>query len=123
MSTRGWVVHAAAPHAALRPFLPSRPRGRTVVIGAGKASAQMAGALENLLDWPLEGTVVTRYGYGKECRTIRILEAAHPVPDENGLAASRQLFDQVRGLTPDDLVIALVSGGGSAPSALPARRP
>jgi glycerate 2-kinase len=108
------AVHAAAPQAALRPFLPPRPKGRTVVIGAGKASAQLAEALEALIDWPLEGTVVTRYGYGAHCRTIRIIEAAHPVPDENGLAASRQLFDQVRGLTPDDLVIALISGGGSA---------
>ncbi|CAG0910497.1 unnamed protein product, partial [Cyprideis torosa] len=94
--------------------LPARPAGRTVVIGAGKGSAQMAAALEELWDRPLEGVVVTRYGYGASCRAIRVLEAAHPVPDAAGLKASNALLQAVRGLSSDDLVIALISGGGSA---------
>src|SRR5690606_7903830 len=107
-------VSAADPERAIRDFLPARPRGRTIVIGAGKASAQMAAAFENAWDGPLEGVVVTRYGYGAACRRIDVIEAAHPVPDEAGLAASKRLFDAVTGLTSDDLVVALVSGGGSA---------
>ena len=74
----------------------------------------MAAALENAWDGPLEGVVVTRYGYGAPCRRIHVIEAAHPVPDEAGLAASQRLMDTVKGLTEDDLVIALISGGGSA---------
>ena len=90
------------------------PKGRTIVIGAGKGTAQMAAALEKAWDGPLEGVVVTRYGYGAPCQRIRVIEAAHPVPDEAGLAASRTLLEQVAGLGADDLVIALISGGGSA---------
>lgn len=108
------AVAAADPEKALAAHLPPRPSGRTVIVGAGKGSAQMAAALERLWDGPLEGVVVTRYGYGCPTRTIRVLEAAHPVPDAAGLAATAALFDAVRGLGPDDLVIALVSGGGSA---------
>lgn len=108
------AVAAADPSRALAAHLPARPKGRTVVIGAGKGAAQLAAAFETLWDGPLEGVVVTRYGYGCPTRAIRVLEAAHPVPDAAGLAASAALFDAVRGLGPDDLVVALVCGGGSA---------
>jgi hydroxypyruvate reductase len=108
------AVTAADPKAALARALPARPKGRTVVIGAGKGAAQMAAAFEELWAEPVEGVVVTRYGYAAPCRRIRVLEAAHPVPDEAGLAASAALLDAVSGLGPDDLVVALVCGGGSA---------
>lgn len=108
------AVVAADPEVVLRPFLPSPPAGRTVVVGAGKGVAQLARALEQAWDAPLSGIVVTRYGYGVECERIRVVEASHPVPDAAGLEATRLLFDAVAGLTPDDLVIALVCGGGSA---------
>jgi hydroxypyruvate reductase len=84
------------------------------VIGAGKGSAQMAAAFEKAWDGPIEGLVVTRYGYAAPCERIEIIEAAHPVPDAAGLEASRRLLDRVAGLTEDDLVVALISGGGSA---------
>ncbi|MEO4000519.1 glycerate kinase [Mesorhizobium sp. CAU 1732] len=108
------AVDAADPQRTIRDVLPQKPEGRTVVVGAGKGSAQMARALEQAWDGPLEGVVVTRYGYGCACERIEIIEAAHPVPDEAGLAASHRLFDAVSGLTENDLVIALISGGGSA---------
>jgi len=108
------AVAAADPELTIRKHLPAKPKGRTIVIGAGKGSAQMAAALEKAWDGPLEGVVVTRYGYGAPCQRIRVIEAAHPVPDEAGLAASRALLDRVAGLSADDLVIALISGGGSA---------
>ncbi|WP_306005138.1 glycerate kinase type-2 family protein [Aquicoccus porphyridii] len=114
------AVHAAEPGAAMRPFLPARPRGRVVVVGAGKGAAQMAAALEDLWDGPLEGVVVTRYGFGVPTRGIRVVEASHPVPDAAGLAATDALFAAVEGLTEDDLVIALITGGGSALLAGPA---
>ncbi len=95
------------------------PRGRALVIGAGKASAAMAKAVED--HWPgeLSGLVVTRYGYGVPCRHIEIAEAAHPVPDAAGLAAARRILDMVHGLSADDLVLCLISGGGSSLLALP----
>jgi len=108
------AIAAADPAAALAAHLPERPRGRMVVIGAGKGAAQLAQAFETLWDGPVEGVVVTRYGYAASCRQIRVLEAAHPVPDAAGLAASEALFAAVAGLGPDDLVVALVCGGGSA---------
>ncbi|MFN0115273.1 MAG: glycerate kinase [Paracoccaceae bacterium] len=108
------AVAAADPGKALASVLPARPRGKTVVIGAGKGAAQLAAAFEDLWDAPLSGVVVTRYGYGGPTRAIRVLEAAHPVPDEAGLAATQALFDAVAGLTADDLVVALTCGGGSA---------
>lgn len=108
------AVAAADPERTIRNFLPAKPRGRTIVIGAGKGSAQMARAFEKAWDGPLEGVVVTRYGYATPCERIEILEAAHPVPDAAGLEASGRLFEAVRGLTEDDLVVALISGGGSA---------
>ncbi|WP_022980148.1 glycerate kinase [Ideonella sp. B508-1] len=108
------AVAAAQPARCLAAHLPPPPRGRTVVVGAGKAAAAMAQALET--HWPgeLSGTVVTRYGYAVPCRRIEVLEAAHPVPDEAGLAATQRILQQVQGLGPEDLVIALISGGGSA---------
>lgn len=108
------AVAAADPERALAAHLPARPKGRTVVIGAGKGAAQLAAAFERLWDGPLEGVVVTRYGYACATRRIKVLEAAHPVPDAAGLAASDALFRAVRGLGPDDLVVALICGGGSA---------
>jgi glycerate 2-kinase len=108
------AVDAAAPELTIRAHLPQRPKGRTIVVGAGKGSAQMAAAFEKAWDGPIQGLVVTRYGYGAKCSRLTVLEAAHPVPDAAGLAASRRLLETVSGLTEDDLVIALVSGGGSA---------
>ncbi|MCR8547136.1 glycerate kinase [Salipiger sp. P9] len=108
------AVAAADPELALRSALPARPRGRTVVIGLGKGAAQLAAAFERLWDGPVEGVVVTRYGYATPCRSLRVMEAAHPVPDAAGLEASAALFDAVSGLTEEDLVVALVCGGGSA---------
>lgn len=108
------AVAAADPARALAAHLPEPPRGRTVVIGAGKGAAQLAAAFEALWDGPLQGVVVTRYGYACPTRAIRVIEAAHPVPDAAGLAASAALFDAVRGLGPDDLVVALICGGGSS---------
>nr|WP_010399568.1 glycerate kinase [Paracoccus sp. TRP] len=108
------AVAAADPETALAAHLPDRPRGRTVVVGAGKGAAQLAAAFERLWDAPVEGVVVTRYGYGCDTRNIRVIEAAHPVPDQAGLAATGVLFEAVRGLSKDDLVVALVCGGGSA---------
>ncbi len=110
------AVKAADPLNGIRKHLPQPPaNGRTVVIGAGKGAAQMAAALETVWTGPkLSGVVVTRYGYGCETRNIEIIEAAHPVPDDAGLGASRRLLDAVSGLTENDLVIALICGGGSA---------
>lgn len=113
------AVQAAQPEHCIPPFLPAPPRGRTVVIGAGKASAAMARTLEQ--HWPgeLSGLVVTRYGYAVPCARIDIVEAAHPVPDAAGLAAAGRLMERVQGLGADDLVICLISGGGSALLPLP----
>ena len=108
------AVAAAQPALCLPPHLPPRPKGRTIVIGAGKASAAMARALEDHWDGPLEGLVITRYGYEVPCRRIDIVQAAHPVPDAAGLAATQRVVGRVAGLTADDLVIALISGGGSS---------
>ena len=114
------AVAAAQPAHCLPPHLRARPKGRTIVIGAGKASAAMARALEDHWDGPLEGLVVTRYGYEVPCQRIEIASAAHPVPDAAGLQATQRIYQMVQGLTPDDLVIALVSGGGSSLLVAPA---
>lgn len=108
------AVTAADAKAALAPYIPARPNGRTIVIGAGKGAAQLAAAFEELWDAPVEGVVVTRYGYACATQHIRVMEAAHPVPDAAGLAATQALFEAVTGLGPDDLVVALICGGGSA---------
>ena len=114
------AILAAQPARCLPPHLPAPPKGRTLVIGAGKASAAMAQALEEHWPAPLSGIVVTRYGYAVPCRRIEIVEAAHPVPDAAGEIAAKRIVESVSGLTPDDLVIALISGGGSSLLALPA---
>jgi hydroxypyruvate reductase len=114
------AVDAADPAKLVPRHLPPKPRGRTIVVGAGKASAAMAGALEQSWDGPLEGLVVTRYGHGVPCERIEIVEAAHPVPDARGAGAAARMLDLVRGLTSDDLVIALISGGASALLVAPA---
>lgn len=108
------AVAAAQAGCTVAANLPERPKGRTIVIGAGKGSAQMARAFEKAWDGPLQGVVVTRYGFGVACEQIEIIEAAHPVPDAAGLKATARLFAAVAGLTEDDLVVALISGGGSA---------
>jgi glycerate 2-kinase len=113
------AVAVADPMRALASHLPERPSGRTLVIGAGKASARMAEAVEST--WgPCDGLVITRYGYARPCQRIEIVEAAHPVPDAAGLAATRRLLALVSDLTPDDLVLALISGGASALLCAPA---
>ena len=114
------AVAAALPARVLPAHLPPPPRGRTVVVGAGKASASMARALDDAWPAPLDGLIVTRYGHAVPCRRIEIVEAAHPVPDAAGEAAARRILERVHGLGPDDLVIALISGGGSALLSLPA---
>ncbi len=108
------AIAAAQPMKTIAGLLPTPPKGRTLVIGAGKASAEMARALEAHWPGPLTGLVVTRYGHRAPTRSIEILEAGHPVPDEAGASAARRMMQFVDGLTPDDLVIALMSGGGSA---------
>lgn len=114
------AVDAAQPSRCIPPWLPPPPKGRTIVIGAGKASAAMASVVEQ--QWPaaLEGLVVTRYGYRVPCERIEIVEAAHPVPDVAGHAAAKRMLELVGNLTADDLVICLISGGGSALLSLPA---
>lgn len=113
------AIEAAQPAHCVPPHLPPAPRGRLIVIGAGKASAAMARAVED--NWPgeLSGLVVTRYGYAVPCQRIEIVEAAHPVPDAAGLEAARRIKDLVGDLSADDTVLCLISGGGSALLALP----
>lgn len=114
------AIVSAQPARCVPPYLPVPPKGRLIVVGAGKASAAMARAVEDHWPGPLEGLVVTRHGYGVSCDRIEIVEAAHPVPDAAGGAAARRIHDLVSALTPDDLVLCLLSGGGSALLAAPA---
>jgi len=114
------AVAAADPMRTVPAALPAPPKGRTVVVGAGKASARMAEALESAWGEPLSGIVITRYGYARPCRRIEIVEAAHPVPDDAGARGAERVMAAVTGLTADDLVIALISGGGSALMTWPA---
>jgi glycerate 2-kinase len=113
------AINAAAPALCLPPHLPAPPKGRTIVVGAGKAAAAMAVAVEAHWRGPIEGIVVTRYGHGAPTNRIKVVEASHPVPDAAGPAAAKAILDSVCGLAPDDLVLALISGGGSALLALP----
>ncbi len=108
------AVAAADPARAIAAHLPQRPRGKTIVVGAGKASAQMAAAFEAAWGEPVSGLVVTRYGHAVPTANIEIVEASHPVPDEAGYLAARRMMARVHGLSRDDLVVALISGGGSA---------
>jgi hydroxypyruvate reductase len=113
------AIESAQPEHCVPPHLPEPGAGRTIVIGAGKASAAMAQALEKNWTGPLSGLVVTRYGYAVPCERIEIAEAAHPVPDEAGLRAAQRIMDLVSGLSADDTVICLISGGGSSLLPLP----
>ena len=117
------AVAAAAPALRVPQYLPTPPKGRTIVVGAGKAAAAMAQAVEAHwpADKPLSGLVVTRYGHGVgRLARIEFVEAAHPMPDAAGQAAAARILNKVRGLTKDDLVLCLMSGGDSALLALPA---
>jgi glycerate 2-kinase len=114
------AVDAVDPLTVVPPHLPPPPAGRTIVFGAGKASARMALALEQHWTGSLEGLVVTRYGHAEACSRIEIVEASHPIPDDAGAVAARRMLAMARGLTQDDLVIFLISGGGSALLSLPA---
>jgi glycerate 2-kinase len=115
------AVAAVSAEKSLAAFLPPQPKtGRTLVIGAGKGAAAMARAVEQHWSGELSGLVVTRYGHGAECSRIEVVEASHPVPDEAGRAAAARMLQMVQGLTEDDLVLCLISGGGSALLALPA---
>jgi glycerate 2-kinase len=108
------AIAAAQPALCVPAHLPPRPAGRLIVIGAGKASAAMAKAVED--SWPgdLSGVVVTRYGYAVPCKRIEIMESSHPVPDTASVRAAHRLLDTVKNLTPDDVVLCLISGGGSS---------
>ncbi|HAT30433.1 MAG TPA: glycerate kinase [Janthinobacterium sp.] len=115
------AVDAVSAANCLPAFLPKPPvNGRTLVIGAGKGAAAMAKVVEDNWDGELSGLVVTRYGHGADCKRIEVVEAAHPVPDEAGLAAASRILDMVQGLSENDLVICLITGGGSALLSLPA---
>ena len=114
------ALAAADPATVVPPHLPAPPKGRTLVVGAGKAAAAMADAVEKHWPGPLAGLVVTRYGHGLPCTRIEVVEAGHPVPDAAGSRAAQHILELVRGLGADDLVLCLVSGGGSALLTLPA---
>ena len=113
------AVAAAQPAHILPRYLTPEPQGKLVVVGAGKASAAMARAVEDRWRGDLSGLVVTRHGYGVPCKRIEIVEAAHPVPDQAGLSAARRIFDLVSSLGADDTLLCLISGGGSALLPLP----
>jgi len=114
------AVDAASPSLCVPPRLPERPRGRIVVIGAGKAAAEMARAVEDQWQDAVSGVVVTRYGHGSACRHIQVLEAGHPNPDAASIEAGRRIGELLKGLSADDLVLGLWSGGGSSLLAVPA---
>jgi hydroxypyruvate reductase len=114
------ALAAADPARCVAPHLPAPPKGRTIVLGAGKAAAKMARAVEDHWPRPLSGLVVTRYGHGVACDRIEVVEAAHPVPDAAGQQAAARILEMAQGLSADDLVLCLISGGGSALLALPA---
>ena len=115
------AVEAVSAEKCLPPFLPlASAAGRTLVIGAGKGAAAMAKVVEDRWQGELSGLVVTRYGHGADCKRVEVVEAAHPVPDEAGRNAARRMLQMVQGLTENDLLLCLISGGGSALLALPA---
>lgn len=115
------AISAVSAQKCLPAFLPRPPaNGRTLVIGAGKGAAAMAKTVEDYWSSPLSGLVVTRYGHGADCRQVEVVEAGHPIPDKAGQQAAARILDMVQGLTEQDLVICLISGGGSALLSLPA---
>lgn len=114
------AIASAQPALCIPPHLPAPPRGRLIVVGAGKASAAMAQVVERHWPGPLSGLVVTRYGYAVPCERIDIVEAAHPVPDAAGMQAAERMLERVGALREEDLVLCLFSGGGSALLPLPA---
>ena len=114
------ALAACNPALCVLPHLPPAPKGRTVVVGAGKAAAAMARVVEQHWRGPLAGLVVTRYGHGVPCERIEVIEASHPVPDAAGARAAERILASVKGLTADDLVLCLISGGASALLALAA---
>ncbi|MGI9411530.1 MAG: glycerate kinase type-2 family protein, partial [Hyphomicrobiaceae bacterium] len=116
----GAAVASADPAHVIQRHLPEPPEGRTIVLGAGKASASMAATVECQWSGPLEGLVATRYGHGVACEHIEIVEAAHPVPDRAGLDAAKRMLQLAHSAGPEDLVLCLISGGGSSLLTLPA---
>lgn len=114
------AVVAASPAACMPLWLEDRPRGNVIVVGAGKAAASMALVLEQQWDAPLSGLVIVPYGHGVNCDHIEVVEAAHPVPDENGVAATHRILDMVSNLSENDTVVCLLSGGGSSLLCAPA---
>ncbi len=114
------AIAAAQPDKTLPAYLPKPPKGRTLVVGCGKAAGSMAKAVEDHWSGELSGMVVTRYGYGVPTQRIEVVEASHPVPDEAGRRGAERMLQMVQGLTANDLVLFLVSGGGSALLSLPA---
>jgi len=114
------AVAAATPENCMRAWVPAKPAGRVVIIGAGKAAASMAKELEDLWSGPLEGSVIVPYGHGADCHWIEVIEASHPIPDEAGVAAAAEILQSISNLSADDTVVCLISGGGSSLLCLPA---
>lgn len=114
------AVATATPEYCMPQWLPDKPAGRVVIVGAGKAAASMAKELENQWPGPLEGCVIVPYGHGADCRWIKVIEASHPVPDAAGVAAAHDILDSVSELSAEDSVVCLISGGGSSLLCLPA---
>lgn len=115
-----YAVEAAHPQYTLMQHLPAERRQDIIVIGAGKAAASMAAALESAWQGPVSGLVITRYGHGLPCKSIEVIEAAHPVPDDVGQRSTERMLEMVSQLTPEDTVVLLLSGGGSSLLTLPA---
>lgn len=114
------AVAAATPENCMRAWVPAKPAGRVIIIGAGKAAASMAKELEDQWSGPLEGSVIVPYGHGADCRWIEVIEASHPIPDAAGVAAAAEILQSVSNLSADDTVVCLISGGGSSLLCLPA---
>ena len=114
------AVAAATAENCMRAWVPAKPAGRVIIIGAGKAAASMAKELEDQWPGPLEGRVIVPYGHGADCRWIEVIEASHPVPDEAGVAAAADILQSISKLSADDTVVCLISGGGSSLLCLPA---
>ena len=114
------AVTATSPAACVPLWLEDKPKGRVIIVGAGKAAASMAAIVEQEWGPPLEGLVIVPDGHIADCDYVEVVEAAHPVPDERGVAATRRILDLVSNLSPDDTVVCLLSGGGSSLLCAPA---